>query len=295
VRILLTGGSGFVGRHVKERLGLHHEVLAPTHVELELANAAAVSTWLGDHPVDAVVHAAVKPGHRNAPDQANLVGDNLRQFFSLVRCRAAFGRLVVLTSGAVYGIQRPLVRVTEDQLGEEVPTDDHGFSKYVEALWLQGDPDAVELRPFGVYGPGEDYAIRFISNACCKALLGMPVTLRRDRLFSYVWVEDLAALVGRALGASDDGLAPGSYNVTPGDPISLRALADLVISTSGTDVPVMVGDSTLGAEYSGDGSKLASVDPSCRFTTPAQGVQQLLDWYATRRDSIDRAVLETDR
>ena len=42
--------------------------------------------------------------------------------------------------------------------------------------------DAVELRPFGVYGPGEDYAIRFISNACCKALLGMPVTLRRDRL-----------------------------------------------------------------------------------------------------------------
>ena len=258
MRILLTGGSGFIGRHVKERLSLDHEVLAPTHVELELSNATAVRTWLDDHPVDAVVHAAVKPGHRNAPDQADLVGDNLRQFFSLVRCRAAFGRFVVLTSGAVYGIQRPLVRITEDRLGEEVPADEHGFSKYVEALWLQGDADAVELRPFGVYGPGEDYAIRFISNACCKALFGMPVTLRRDRLFSYVWVEDLAVMVERALDASEGGLAPGSYNVTPGD---RSASAPSPISSSaprGPDVPVMVGDSTLGAEYSGDGSRLAA-------------------------------------
>jgi GDP-L-fucose synthase len=295
VRILLTGGSGFIGRHVKERLSIEHDVLAPTHVELELSNATAVRTWLDDHPVDAVVHAAVKPGHRNAPDQTDLVGENLRQFFSLVRCRAAFGRFVVLTSGAVYGTQRPLVRVTEERLGEEVPTDDHGFSKYVEALWLQGDPDAVELRPFGVYGPGEDYAIRFISNACCKALLGMPVTLRRDRLFSYVWVEDLAEMVERALDASDGGLAPGSYNVTPGDPIGLRALADLVIRTSRADVPVIVGDSTRGAEYSGDGSRLASRVPSFRFTTPVQGVEKLLDWYAARRDRIDRSALETDR
>ena len=295
MRVLLTGGSGFIGRHIKERLSRDHDVLAPTHLELDVSSAPAVRTWLDDHPVDAVVHAAVKPGHRNARDQCDLVGDNLRQFFSLVRCRAAFGRFVVLTSGAVYGIQRPLVRVTEGQLGEEVPTDDHGFSKYVEALWLQGDPDAVELRPFGVYGPGEDYAIRFISNACCKALFGMPVTLRRDRLFSYVWVEDLAALVERALDGRHGGLAPGSYNVTPGNPVSLRALADLVINASGAQVPVVVGDSTLGAEYSGDGSKLPSVDPSFRFTTPAEGVENLLDWYVARRDSIDRSALETDR
>ena len=102
----------------------------------------------------------------------------------------------------------------------------------------------------------------------------MPVTLRRDRLFSYVWVEDLAVMVERALDGRDGGLAPGSYNVTPGDPVSLRALADLVINTSGAQVPVIVGDSTSGAEYSGDGSKLASVDPSFRFTTPAQGVEK---------------------
>lgn len=295
VRILLTGGSGFIGRHVAERLRETHEVLAPTHAELELTDAAAVGRWLATHPVDVVVHAAVKPGHRNAPDHAALLERNLRQFFNLVRCRHDFGRLVVLGSGAAYGTQRSLVRVTEEALGEEVPVDEHGFAKYVEALSLVGDPDAVELRPFGVYGPGEDYAIRFISNACCKALLGMPVTLRQDRRFSYVWVGDLAEVIERAAGAGPDGLAPGAYNVTPGQPVSLRAIADLVVEMSGRHVPVVVANDGLGLEYSGDGSRIAGALPDLRFTGTEEGIERLLGWYERRLDSIDRSMLETDR
>ena len=295
VRIMLTGGSGFIGRHVAARLRVGHDVLAPSHAELDLADAEAVSRWLNAHPVDAVVHAAAKPGHRNAPDSTDLVERNLRQFFSLVRCRAGFGRIVVITSGAVYGAQRFLAGVTEDSLGEGVPADGHGFSKYIEALWLAGDRDAVELRPFGVYGPGEDYAIRFISNACCKALLGMPVTLRQDRLFSYVWVEDLAAVVERAVGGGPAALAPGAYNVTPGAPVSLAAVADLVVRASGRAVPVIVAESGLGLEYSGDGSKLAAAAPSLAFMSTAQGVERLLAWYGARLADIDRSLLATDR
>jgi UDP-glucose 4-epimerase len=295
VRVLLTGGSGFIGRHVADRLRARHDVLTPTHAELDLTDAEAVRRWLAAHPVDAVVHAAAKPGHRNALNPTGLAERNLRQFFSLVRCRAAFGRFVVLTSGATYGVQRPLVRVSEARLGEEVPADEHGFSKYVEALWLAGDPDAVELRPFGVYGPGEDYAIRFISNACCKALLGMPVTLRQDRLFSYVWVGDLAAVTELALEGGPGSLAPGAYNVTPGDAVRLRTVADLVVGMSGREVPILVGTDGLGLEYSGNGSKLAAALPALKFTSTARGVEMLLAWYEGRLESIVRSVLETDR
>ena len=295
MRILLTGGSGFIGRHVAARLQGAHDVLAPTHAELDLTDATAVRRWLMSHRVDAVVHAAIKPGHRNAPDRVGIAERNLRQFFNLVRCREDFGRFVVLGSGAVYGTHRPLVRVPEAGIDGEVPTDEHGFSKYVEALWLTRDSDAIELRPFGVYGPGEDYAIRFISNACCKALLRMPVTLRRDRMFSYVWVEDLAGVVEVALGASREALAAGAYNVTPGTPVSLLELANLVVAASGHDVPVIVADKGRGPEYSGDGSKLEAAAPSLTWTHPRQGIERLLAWYAARLDTIDRQVLETDR
>ena len=202
---------------------------------------------------------------------------------------------MVLGSGAAYGTHRPLVRVKETSLGQEIPTDQHGFSKYIEALWLAGDSDTIALRPFGVYGPGEDYAIRFLSNASCKALLGMPVTLRRDRLFSYTWVEDLAAVVAAALDAGPQGLAPGAYNVTPKEPVSLRDLADLVVAASGCDVPVLVAEEGRGLEYSGDGSKLARALPPLSFTRPTEGIERLVAWYAERLDQIDRRALETDR
>ena len=295
MRVLVTGGAGFIGRHVADRLRAKHHVLAPTHSELELTDADAVRRWMVAHPVDAVVHAAVRPGHRNAPDPTRLAELNLRQFFSLVRCRASFGRFVVLTSGATYGTHRPMSRFQETRLGEEVPADEHGFSKYVESLWLASDLEAVELRPFGVYGPGEDYAIRFISNACCKVLLGMPVTLRRDRLFSYVWVQDLAAVIDRALGGDPDSLAPGAYNVTPGEPVSLRVIADLVVRLAGRDVPVVVADDEPGPEYSGDGSLLAAAMPELAFISMEQGVEKLLHWYEGRLGTIDRFALEVDR
>ncbi len=280
MRILVTGGSGFIGRHVVTRLSGTHEVLAPSHSELELTDAEAVRSWFAAHGVDAVVHAAVKPGHRNAADTAALAYDNLRQFFALTRCRAEFGRLVVLGSGAVYGAHRSISSAREEDLGVVVPEDEHGFSKYVEALHLGGDQDAVELRPFGVFGPEEDYAIRFISNACCKVLFGLPVTLRRDRLFSYVWVDDVADVVERALaGEVAGGLPAGAYNVTPLAPVGLQELARLVVELAGASVPVVVAEAGMGPAYAGDGAKLRAALPDFAPVPMNEGVRRLLEWY----------------
>ena len=296
MRVLVSGGSGFIGRHIARGLAARHEVLAPTHAELDLTDADSVWRWLRAHEVNAVVHAAVKPGHRNALDLAALCETNLRQFFSLVRCRAAFGRFVVLSSGAAYGVQRPLSGVREDEFGAVVPSDSHGFSKYVEALVLAGDDNAVELRPFGVYGPGEDYAIRFISNACCRALAGLPITLRRDRRFSYVWVEDLAAVVEYALAdRQDEPLPAGAYNVTPAAPVRLLDVAQMVVEASGKRVPIVVAAEGMGLDYYGDGGKLSAALPGWKALTANEGVANLYRWYADHRDVVDEAALLVDR
>jgi UDP-glucose 4-epimerase len=283
VKVLLTGGSGFIGRNVIEQLGGRYELLAPSHAELELTDAGAVAAWLARHPVDAVIHAAVRPGHRNAADPSRQLEINLKMYLNLVRCRDFWGRLIFVSSGAVYGTQGDVVRAKEADEGRVVPADEHGFSRYVLAELARHAPGVVELRPFGVFGKFEDYAIRFISNAICKTLFDLPVTLRCDRCFSYLWVDDLMPVLVHFLEAP---VARGAFNVTPDVTDSLRALADLVVAVSGKDLPVQVAREGVGPEYTGDNARLRAEIPDLSFTPTSAAIERLHAWYAAHKSRI---------
>jgi len=297
MRILVTGGSGFIGRNLVEHLRRGHEVLAPTHGELDLTDDRAVDAWFRAHEVDAVVHGAVRPGHRAAQDPSRQLWTNLRMFFNIVRNGDRFGRLVFLSSGAVYDTRDALVRVAEDRLGVSVPEDEHGLSKYViarylEALGPQARPSVVELRLFGVFGKYEDYGVRFISNAICRTLFDLPITLRQDRRFSYLFIDDLLPVVDWALTAAAGHAA---YNVAPDWTDDLHDLALLVARRSGARMPVLVANEGRGNEYSANNARLREAKPDVTFTPTDVAIDGLLQWYADRRPELDRARLETDR
>ena len=292
MRVMLTGGSGFIGRCAVERLSGDFEVIAPTHAELELTDATAVEAWLRRHRVDAIVHSAVRPGHRNATDPTRQLETNLRMYANLVRCRDLWGRLLYLSSGAVYGTQAPVTGAREGDEGTVVPLDEHGFSRYVIAGLARGDEQVVELRPFGVFGPHEDYAIRLISNAICKTLFDLPVTLRQDRRFSYLWVEDLIPVLRHFLQGGTPGRA---YNVTPDRVDGLRELADLVVAVSGKDLPVVVARDGVGRESTGYHARLRAEMSGLRVPPVVEAVERLYAWYAERTSLIDYEKLLVDK
>ena len=290
--ILVTGGSGFIGRNLTEDLGDRWDILAPTHAELELLDDHRVARYLSSHEVDVVVHCAVRPGHRNASDPSGQLERNLRMFANLARCRGRYRRLVFVSSGAVYDQRHYRPRLPESAFGDHVPADEHGFSKYLCAAYAATRPDIVELRPFGVFGRYEDYAIRFISNAICKTLVGLPVTLRQNRRFDYTPVQDLVRVIERLFTHE---ARHGAYNVSAPQTWQLLDLARLVVRLSGKDVPVVVANDGMGVEYSGDGRRLREELPDLTTTPVDEAVATLYEWYAERRRLIDRAALLVDR
>ena len=294
MKILVTGASGFVGRHLAEQLSAGHEVLAPTHAELDLLEGEVVREFLERERPDAIVHGAIRPGHRDAsPAQAGeVLHGNVRMFFNLARCEGLFGRLVLLSSGAVYASDHYRPRMPESYFGTFVPADEFGLSKYVCAAYAEGRPDVVELRLFGVFGPHEDYAIRFVSNAVCKALCDLPLTMKQNRLFDYLCVEDVAPVVEHFL--QHTGAFP-AYNVCADRTYELRELADLVLAAAGKELPVVVANPGLGVEYSGDNSRLRGELPTLELTPVEEAVGRLYRWYEANRRLIDRSKLLVDK
>lgn len=81
--ILLTGGSGFIGRNILESfLSDKYHILAPSSRELNLPDEKSVDAYFESHQIDIVVHSAVKPGHRNAKDFSDLFYTNTRMFLT---------------------------------------------------------------------------------------------------------------------------------------------------------------------------------------------------------------------
>lgn len=297
MRVMVTGGRGFIGRNLVEYLSRSHQVLAPTHDELDLTDPEAVDAWFAGHEVDVVVHGAVRAGHRNAPDPSRQLWTNLRMFHGLMRNRGRFSRLVFLSSGAVYDVTRPLDHVVEEQLGQSLPSDEHGLSKYAIAQYLDqahrsGSADVVELRLFGVFGRYEDYAIRFVSNAICKSLFNLPITLRQNRTFSYLYVDDLGPVVERFL---DGAHLHAAYNVVPDWTDDLSGLALAVRVRSGRDIPIAVAAPGKGLPYSASNARLRAEIPGLRFTPTELAIDGLYTWYADNLRTIDRSALLTDK
>jgi len=293
VRVFLTGGTGFIGRNLIENLTQDIEITAPTSRELDLTDQYAVEQFVKANDFDVILHTATLNATANTPKDRNVVLEkNLLMFFNLARLRDHVGKLIYYGSGAEYDMRYYQPFMKEEYFDTHVPVDPYGFSKYIMAKYLEAAEKIVDLRVFGCFGPYEDWEIRFISNAFCKALHGLPITLRRNVFFDYIWVHDLVLMTEWAMKVSTRFR---HYNACTGQHIDLLTLAQMIKDVTGTDVPIIVGQNGLKAEYSGDNSRIIQEMGGFKFTPLGSALKQLNEYYQKRLDSIDRNLLLSDK
>jgi GDP-L-fucose synthase len=284
MRLLITGGSGFIGRNLAEQLASTYEVLAPSSAELDLLNERAVREYLKAHRFDVIVNAATTRSNRRVAAPPDMLDRNCRMFFNLARNlvphQERFGKMIHFGSGAEYDrIQLP-VRVREDYFDTRVPRDAYGFSKYICAKYIEGSDRIVNLRLFGVFGDYEYYNFRFILNACCRALKGLPIVLRQDIVFDYLYVKDLVKITTWFI---ENNARQKAYNVCTARPVALtelaRVIAEISAQVSGRAPSVSVMNEGVGPEYSADNSRMLTEMGGYQFWDLQDSISDLYAWY----------------
>ena len=288
MKVLITGSGGFIGRNLRENFEKKagYEVKAPRSFELDLCDSGAVAGYLEREKFDIVIHAANTNESRLHEDiPSDVLKRNLMMFENLSRCSSLYGRMFYFGSGAEYDRQHYEPFMKEEYFGTYVPQDDYGFAKYIMSGSVRDGENIIDLRLFGVYGRYEEWHRRFISNAICRGLKGMPITIGKNVRFDYLWADDLAKIMEILM--NKDKLKYSHYNVCRGESADLYSLAETVRRRLGINCEIQVKEEGMKPEYSGNNGRLMEEIGGFTFTGYEDSIDILIDFYKERLNEID--------
>ena len=268
-----------------------YRVLAPSSSELNLLDEQAVDAFIRRQPVDIIIHAANKGGGRDTMGMDEVVHNNLRMFLNIVKHADKVEKIIHFGSGAEYGKHRPIVMATEDEASKALPHDAYGFYKSVCSRYIEhSHTNILNLRIFACYGKYEDYRYKFISNAIVKNLLGLPITIRQNVNFDYVYVDDLVKMVAWAMISNTFYKA---YNISRGMSVDLLTLAGLINSVADCPSEIVVDIPGLNREYTSSNRRIIEECP-VDFTPHSIAIGLLYEYYAKNLSGLDLEAVRQD-
>jgi GDP-L-fucose synthase len=306
VRTLVTGGGGFLGSHVVERLRERgDDVFVARRADYDLTRFEDAERLFADARPELVFHLAAEVGgigaNRANPGRywyANVVmGANMLELSR----RNAVGKLVVAGTVCAYPKFTP-VPFREDELWNGYPEETnapYGVAKKAvlvgaQAYREQYGLDAIFLLPANLYGPRDnfDLATSHVIPALIRKMLegSDEVVLWGDGspTREFLFVEDAAD--GFVLAAERyDG--PEPVNLATGAEISIRALAELIAELTGFAGEIVWDRSMPNGQprRAVDASRAERLFGFRARTALRDGLVQTIAWYR------DRAAVYADR
>jgi len=283
LKILITGGNGFIGKNLREYFYDKYEVFAPLREELNLLNNEDLLNYLSSYKFDVIIHSANHDSNNpyNIKSPEDTLYQNLQMFFNLEKNKHLFGKMFSFGSGADLDRNFWQANMSERYLGKHIPKDVYGFSKYIITKYTEQSYFNTVFRLFGVYGKYEDWRTRFISNACCRIIEELPIFINENRTMNYLYVEDLCRIIDMFLVTNCKHKV---YNLCSNITISLFGIAKYLKDKYYKKTEILCRyDETKSNNYSGNNSLLLSEFDNISFTSITQGVDTLFNYYLTNK------------
>jgi UDP-glucose 4-epimerase len=313
IRILVTGGAGFIGSHIAERLlSLGHEVTVLDDLSTgKLENIQALMGHARFHfsqgsildlpllmeliqnrRIERISHQAARPSvARSIEDPLATHEVNITGTLNVLKAAHEAGcqRVVAASSSSIYG-NTPVLPKKEDM--HYRPRSPYAASKVAGELYLQVfnavyGLQTVGLRYFNVYGPQQDpnsHYAAVIPKFIRLALNGEPLPIEGDgaQTRDFTYVDDVVSANLLSLTAPE--LHGECVNIGYGEQTSILSLAETVIRQIRSSSKIEHRDPRPGdvrdsfADIS-LAKSLLGYKPEYRL---ADGLRRTIDWYRDR-------------
>lgn len=210
MKILVTGGLGFIGTHLVPYLRKNNEVIGIDFQDGDLREAGAIEYFILKYKPDVLIHLAAQVGiFFNEKDCVHAINSNAVMTLRVAKACNQYGiRLVHTSTSEVYGEHG-------DQLIDEnahligTPTGIYAISKrWSEDAAKEYAPEGlVIIRPSMPYGPGAPpgQGRRAMDNMLWQAHHRKPITVHRGSLRSWCWIGDLCSGYETIINSGETG------------------------------------------------------------------------------------------
>lgn len=289
-------GNGFVGMNIYNYLkDKGYDVTMASINDFSFLDEKATYDFIHNGNFDVVIHCSNYGGSRltgyDKDNNEEVINTNLEMYKNIVKGMREDAVLVHFGSGAQYNKARDLVNIKEEKIGEVMPTDGYGLSKIYLSREMKKRNNSHNLIIFGLYGKGEDYRFKFISNAIVKNLLHQPIVINQNVRFSYLFLDDMMKLIELSC---EKGLKHQEFNVTPDESITLLEASNIINEISDFKSEIYIKNDGMNYEYTGDNTFLKENFPDFKFTTYREGIKKLYEYYKSILPSINKEEIIND-
>jgi len=302
-RIAITGGGGFLGRHLVDQLRARgcRDIFVPRRKDYDLTRADAVQRLFEEHHPEVLIHAAAVVGGigANRANPGSFFYENAIMGIQLIEAARRYGteKVVVLGTICAYPKFTP-VPFQETDLWNGYPEETnapYGVAKKAllvqcQAYREQYGTNAIYLLPVNLYGPGDNFDLE--SSHVIPALIRKCVEGARNGSLElvcwgdgsptreFLYVEDAAAGIAAATERYDQA---EPVNLGSGEEISIKELSEKIAALTGFRGRI-VWDDTRPNGQPRRCLDVTRAEQSFGFkaaTSLDAGLQRTIDWYVT--------------